>query len=82
MAEDMRRIEVLKHTLGYNKGGRVTRNHFVAGPSHKMFDVLEGLVKDTFMVREIDPFDKERYVYHTTLAGTLHIESYLQRQRE
>ena len=41
--------ELLRHTLGLDRGSIVYRNHFVAGPRHDELPILEALIEKGFM---------------------------------
>lgn len=63
--------EILRHTLGLDRGSSAYRNHFVAGPGHSDMPLLESLVAKGLMQQEPTPgfCPKTDLVYSVTSAG-------------
>lgn len=71
LADDERLL--LRHTLGLNRGGVVTRNYFFAGEGHTDFPTIVGLVARGLMVEFPNPHSTDR-AFRATLVGRAALE--------
>lgn len=63
--------EILRHTLGLDRGRVMYRNHFVAGPGHSDMPFIESLIAKGLMaqVKTPDFCDRDDKVFTVTKEG-------------
>ena len=61
-------LDILRHTVGLDKGTKPYRNHFAADPGHEDYDDLTELCTMGLMIKRQSPVSSDK-LFHITDMG-------------